>query len=60
MAQDVIFASPEGRKEISVESLTLDSEDSTIAWRGNQDNIFALVLKHEQNFNWCIARVASS
>ncbi len=52
MAQDVIFARPEGRKEISlsqIENLTLGLEDSIIVWRRNQDKIFAFVSKYEQN-----------
>ena len=52
MAQDFIFARPEGGKEISlsqIENLTLGLEGSIIVWRRNQDKIFALVSKYEQN-----------
>jgi hypothetical protein len=60
MAQDVIFARPEGGKEISlsqIENLTLGLEGSIIVWRRNQDKIFALVSNMNRTFNWYIARV---
>jgi hypothetical protein len=63
MAQDVIFARPEGGKEISlsqVENLTLGLEDSIIVWRRNQDKIFALVSKYERTLTGTLRELMSS